>query len=225
MLKVIVKNGAPRSGKGIAAKHMTDLVNNSEEFLTAFHMEFKDELFKVAANTLGISVEDFLHGYDKTVGELYEDDEIGLNFALMDEGVTEESWVKDCPWYQVNDTVMSKRQWFIHMSENVIKPSFGASAFGDMFVNSMPEEGLVFCSDSGFPEELQPVIDHVGVENVLVVRIHRDGCTYEGDSRSMLTEDMFEENSCPAFTDVYNNGSEEQFKAMITFKIGAWLNE
>lgn len=108
------------------------------------------------------------------------------------------------------------------MSENVIKPSFGKDAFGKAFVNSLPEEGIVFVSDSGFPEELQPVIDHVGSDNVLVVRIQREGCSFEGDSRDYLTPEMFEDKV--QFYQVMNNGTEKEFLESVEELVEMWLN-
>lgn len=221
-LEVVVYNSAPRCGKGVAASHMKNLVNIQEGNLAAFHMEFKDELFKLTANFLGLTVEDFLDGYDQTVGEYFALDTGGLHYALMEQDITEDSWVKDLPMYEFPDGVFrSKRESLIFVSEKVVKPSLGDTAFGKALVSQLPENGIVFISDSGFPEELQPVIDHVGADNVLVVRIHRSGCTFEGDSRDYLTADMFEDNIM--IRDVYNNGTLEEFKSEVESLVGLWL--
>ncbi len=221
-LKVVVFNGPPRCGKGIATKHLANLVNQPESFLTGHIREFKDELFKIAANTLGLSVAEFKKGYDQTLVEFYGEDSIELKYAVMDIDGDENSWVKDHPWYDVEGKVYSKREWLIHISENVVKPAFGEEAFGNAMVSSLPEEGIVFVSDSGFASELQPVIDHVGAENVLVVRIQRDGCSFDNDSRDYLTPEMF--NSKVEFFQVVNNVTEEKFLVEVENVVGVWLN-
>ncbi|CAM0062137.1 deoxynucleoside monophosphate kinase [Vibrio phage K406] len=223
-LKVCVFNSPPRGGKGVAASHMKQVINNQEGNLSDFHMEFKDELFKLTANFLGITVDEFLDGYDEKVVDFFNSGSIGMNYAFMEDGITEDSWLKDLPMYEFPDGVRrSKREALIYVSENVIKPSFGEDAFGKALVAQLPENGIVFVSDSGFPEELQPVIDHVGVENVLVVRIQREGCTFEGDSRSYLDPDMFEQDV--KFLQILNNGTEDEFKSEVEEGVGAWMNE
>ncbi|WNO47323.1 hypothetical protein [Vibrio phage vB_VibM_10AMN] len=211
MLKVAVFNGPPRSGKGVAASHMKKLINTVDTNLPAFHMEFKDELFKICANTLSISVEDYQTDYDRQTPDKvwWMKDLVSIS--------TSASMVS--PREQNN---FSQRDFLIHMSENVIKPSFGKDAFGKAFVNSLPEEGIVFVSDSGFPEELQPVIDHVGAENVLVIRIQRNGCSFEGDSRDYLTPEMF--NDKVQFYQITNNGTEMEFLEGVEELVGMWLN-
>lgn len=211
MLKVVVFNGPPRSGKGVAASHMKKLINTVDTNLPTFHMEFKDELFKICANTLGISVEDYQTDYDRQTPDKVW-------------------WMKDLVSISTSASMVSPREqnnysqrdFLIHMSENVIKPSFGKDAFGKAFVNSLPEEGIVFVSDSGFPEELQPVIDHVGAENVLVIRIQREGCSFEGDSRDYLTPEMFDDKV--KFYQIVNNGTEEEFLEGVEEFVEIWLN-
>lgn len=217
-LKVVVFNSPPRGGKGVGASHMKDVINGQEGNLAAFHMEFKDELFKIAANVVGISVETLLQGYDLQVRDVNDSDQ---SWARRFSEVSMDTWWKDVPLYDIEQELLSTRKLLIHMSENVIKPSFGSDAFGKALVSQLPENGIVFISDSGFPEELQPVIDHVGADNLLVVRIHRDGCTFEGDSREYLTAEMFEDNI--KIRDIYNNGSLDVFKDEVEALVGLWL--
>lgn len=210
MLKVIVFNAPPRAGKEVAAKAVMKVINTEDSNLVAYHKEFKDELFKVAANTLGISVEEFIQGYDKRAPEV-----LGWYPSV--------EWYKDYKSITVRDNKFSQREWLIHISENVIKPSFGKDVFGKMFVNSLPQEGIIAVSDGGFPEEIQPVIDHVGAENITIVRIHREGCDFSNDSRDYLTQDMFD--STIRIIDVENNGTIDKFETDVVHIIGGILNE
>lgn len=214
MLKVVVFNGPARSGKDSASSYMCKNTENG------YHKAFKDELFKICANTLNVSVDTFKNGYDETLGEFYN--RKGKELLPYEDP---NMWYKDYTGnisQRIRGKQYSKREFLIHMSENVIKPSFGKDAFGKAFVNSLPEEGIVFVSDSGFPEELQPVIDHVGAENVLVIRIQRNGCSFEGDSRDYLTPEMF--NDKVQFYQITNNGTEMEFLEGVEELVGMWLN-
>lgn len=204
-LKVVVFNAPARSGKDLAADYMVSVVENG------YKRQFKDKLIELTANFLNISVEDFLEGYDKKTTEVNP-----YGFFIGD---TPE-WYKDVPLYYVKspdkDTyIYSKRQALIHVSENVIKPIFGEASFGDALVKSLPEEGIVFIPDSGFMEELIPVIDHVGAGNILVIKIEREGCTFEGDSR-----DYLDTNDLPCNVSwITNNGTVEEFLQEVEYMV------
>ena len=219
MLKLVVFNAPARAGKNIAADHMCKVINTIDNNFVAHHRAFKDELIKVCANTLGVSTEGFMEGYSETLGEFAKRKGRKL-YSYEDEN----SWYKDYTGtilQRIRGNQYSKREFLIHMSENVIKPSFGKDAFGKAFVSSLPEEGVVFVSDSGFPEELKPVIDHVGADNILIIRIQRNGCSFEGDSRDYLTPEMFEQNI--KFFQVVNNVSEEEFLTEVESITRVWL--
>lgn len=96
---------------------------------------------------------------------------------------------------------MSQREALIHVSEHVGKPFFGLDVWGKAVASTMPvdEESIYVLTDSGFKEEAQVLIDKFGAENVHVVRIKREGYTFEGDSRDYLEPSMFD--SRVRFTD------------------------
>lgn len=84
---------------------------------------------------------------------------------------------------------MSWRQAYIHYSEKVIKPLHGDGWFGDQLVRASIETGadIVLVPDSGFRSEAERVIAAAGAKNVLLIRLHRDGCQYdETDSRGYV---------------------------------------
>jgi hypothetical protein len=88
---------------------------------------------------------------------------------------------------------MSPRQFYIHVSENIIKPMFGQDYFGRLFLRTMWRRyqlgfRLIAVTDSGFSPEAQPAINHVGASNCLLFRIHADqrGASFNGDSRSYI---------------------------------------
>lgn len=101
----------------------------------------------------------------------------------------------------------SPREALIHVSENVIKPSFGADAFGRVAAAALTPSGLNVISDGGFVHELAPVVAAVGQDNVLVIRLHRDGCDFSRDSRAYLPDRAL---GCRVL-DLDNDGSVETF--------------
>ena len=93
---------------------------------------------------------------------------------------------------KVHDALgMSPRNWLIEVGENFIKPYFGKGVFGEreaarcQLAIQEGETSFVY-SDGGFPEELEAMAKVLGEENILLVRLRRDGFTFEGDSRSYL---------------------------------------
>lgn len=91
--------------------------------------------------------------------------------------------LKEEPWEVTGDT---PRWMLIETSEKYIKPTKGPSFFGDSVVERVKQMGYehIVLSDSGFPEETQPLIDHF--DRVVICRLHREGYTFDGDSRNYL---------------------------------------
>lgn len=107
---------------------------------------------------------------------------------------------------------LSCRQFFIKISEEWVKPIFGKSYFGDKMVERLDNniQNGVVVSDGGFSEELAPLIKAFGKNNVIVVRIYRNGYTFEGDSRTYLHSAMFEAGKEPIFLDVHNKADNAE---------------
>lgn len=79
----------------------------------------------------------------------------------------------------------SPRQFMIWISEDVIKPLFGKRHFGNLAAEKLEKERrtAVF-SDGGFPDEVEALVE-AGFK-VKLIRLHRDGFTFEGDSRDYI---------------------------------------
>ena len=150
------------------------------EKYNAQHLRFKDGLYKVAAMVAGISVEH-------------------MKFLATERNT------KEIPshYFRVNGEFVSPRQWLIHVSENVVKWLLGKDFFGKQLAQSITSE-LVVISDSGFESEIVPLLQ--AGHYICVIRIERDGYTFEGDSRNYLpTSPLYH-----TFL-VKNNGTLEQF--------------
>jgi len=161
MGKVVVFNGPPSSGKDSLAEYL-----RGATLVQA--MEFKRHLIEI---------------------------------ALMLSGVARDDWEW---WYQSDKekprpelSGHSCRSFLIMVSEDMVKPNMGRDYFGRAAVRYLKENevGLDSCgfcfTDSGFAEELQCVVAHVGAENVIVIQLHRQGTSFEGDSRDYLDRNAF----------------------------------
>jgi len=112
---------------------------------------------------------------------------------------------------------LSPRQALIHVSEEIIKKSFSRDYFGEAAAGDLTEGVNVF-SDGGFVEEVRPIISKVGVKNVLIIRIHRTGHTFQGDSRKYLPDGFG-----PLVIDVENNGTLEEYFKTLEYEVGRWM--
>lgn len=84
----------------------------------------------------------------------------------------------------------SPRQFLIYVSEEITKPHFGKEFFGKKSAESISvgdfERGVVF-TDSGFVEEVLPLIKEFGGRSVYVIQFSGQGSNnFEGDSREFI---------------------------------------
>ena len=82
----------------------------------------------------------------------------------------------------------SLRQAMIYISELVMRPRFGKNYFGVARAKAIQEGEIAVDSSTGFVDELPPLIARLGQENILLIRVHREGATFEGDSRSYIPD-------------------------------------
>jgi len=120
--------------------------------------QFKNPLFTIASTLLGMTLEGFLLKY------------------------------QDRRWKESKHLLLgiSIRELLIKISEEWTKPLLGNRAFGVLAAERMQHNTNYIFSDSGFIEELDPIVEKFGAENIIVVRIMREGCSYNGDSRGYL---------------------------------------
>lgn len=154
---IIILNGPPHCGKDTLA----NILQSEYDFI---HHSMKSSLIKAAAGVAGISE-----------GKLH---------CLLNNRDT-----KEVP--QADLAGLSPRKLLIHTSEVVVKPLFGKQVFGEREAKKCKQaisEGhcSIVYSDGGFKEELEAMAQELGEENILLVRLRRDGFTFEGDSRSYL---------------------------------------
>lgn len=79
---------------------------------------------------------------------------------------------------------LSPRGFFIHISEVFVKPLLGTSQFGKLAAWGGLAYKTVF-PDGGFPAEVN---EFAGDKRTLLVRLHREGYSFEGDSRDYIED-------------------------------------
>jgi hypothetical protein len=110
-----------------------------------------------------------------------------MSFMFQAYGINMRTVAKDEPHPALNGR--TPRQVAIRYSEGFCKPLWGVRYFGDAAVRELKSlaamgQKLVIFTDSGFLDESIPVAEHLGVGNVLQVRLSRPGYNYQNDSRS-----------------------------------------
>lgn len=109
-----------------------------------------------------------------------------VDYMLFSHGIDMEKCEKDAP----HPSLFGKtpREVAIAYSERMCKPVFGLHYFGIKAVDRLRarnrRDQIVIFTDSGFAIEAVPLVQEIGAQNVLQVRVSRPGRTFEGDSRS-----------------------------------------
>lgn len=189
---IVLFNSPPGGGKDESARYL-------ESQSWGVQKEFKEKLFEIALAVSGLEEE-----YWWTIYTAPRDSKLN----------------KETPLHQLGG--LSQRQLLVKISEEWIKPVFGERYFGECAVSSIlhtyrflhPSQNIFF-SDSGFLPEARVLQEEFGKENVMLVRLYRDGCNYDGDSRQYLQPEDFE-----LTIDLYNNGSlESLYSSLDTFVV------
>lgn len=160
--KIVFFNGPPSSGKDTFAGWVVEYANKCG--ISASHHRVKEQLIELTC---------LIYNVDRSV---------------WDECYTTEGKEIRRDWLMGR----SQREALIHTSETVFKPNYGERYFGDCALKRVINDKwatLIAFSDGGFVSEIESVADHYGTENVAIVRLHRDGFTFDGDSRSYLSFD------------------------------------
>lgn len=156
MTKIIVFNGPPNCGKDEAVSYL-------KRQFGVHNFSFKTELFRLTQTLFCVTEAQWNSWYTREGKELPRQELGG----------------KSC------------RQALIYVSEMVVKPSFGKDWFGKVEAHKLSlidqdRKMVAACSDGGFNSEIKPLVDTFGADNVHIIRVHRAGCSFAGDSRSWI---------------------------------------
>lgn len=159
MKKVIILNGPPGCGKDTLATH---ILHHYSRFPACIDIAtVKAGLFEEVYEHFGI--------YTQEQKEIIQ--EAASSRVLKEE-----------PHFLLSG--MSPRQALIHVSEDICKPMYGNSYFGELAaqrIHDLYSEVVIF-SDGGFIEEVSALAEE---NEVYVIGLHGRG-DFEGDSRSYL---------------------------------------
>ena len=154
----VILNGPPRCGKDTIA-------NKIVEGGAFVKHQFKDALYEHTAKHFEVDLDKFIH--------FASDRELKDSKSLAGLG---------------NRT---PREALIHVSEEVYKPRYGTDYFGKAEAARVSEHKgrvggtlNVIYPDGGFESEVPPIESEFDL--VIIVRLHRDGFDFKGDSRNYL---------------------------------------
>ena len=117
--------------------------------------------------------------------------------------------IKDAP-----QELLCGRTWrdeYIYHAERVIKPKAGREWFAKQFIKMAQQTraDIVIAPDLGFQEELIEATRTVGVTNLQVIRLHREGCCFKDDSREYI------HNRSVHSADVTNNSTVSDLRTAL----------
>jgi hypothetical protein len=194
MRKIVFLNGPKNSGKTAAARFLKDhFIGAFDKFGPTSTMQLSTPLKKAMQELLGLQ-----HSIE--------------HMASKVEGL------KDTPNAHFLDRI--PRQELISLSEDWLKPRFGDDVLGKIAAKQIPKMvgQLIVIDGVGFSSELIPLVEAVGGPfNCLLIQFMRDGCTFEGDSRSYI------ETHAITTVQLDNRHDYTFFKDQIIHVVNNWL--
>ncbi len=190
--KIILLNGPPSSGKDTAAKHIRKLLTNDGERVALDRMSLP--IKRAFAATMGLPI---------------------------DEDGCVQPWEsqKEIP---IPDFGISYRQWQIDFSEDFLKP-YNATIFPVLLARRIERRfsrgiaNLMVIPDAGFQIEIETLYSIFPPADILLIRCHRPGFTFQGDSRHYVR--------APKGTAVFDpiNELQAEYLGQIEAGVKCWL--
>jgi len=165
--KVIIFNGPPMSGKDLFTDYLESYISKNSNTIIE-KVSFKQKIINFVLDYYQIDINEWENRYNNRK-------------------------LKEAKWDKLNG--LSQREALIDMSERKIKPILGKDFFGKCVANSIDKHPLIdkyyISSDGGFREEIQPIINKIGEDNIIIFRLHRKGYDFSGDSRGLIKDEWF----------------------------------
>lgn len=156
------------------------------------HLSFKEQLFIETCKYFNVSLSWFMQGYENRS-------------------------IKEKKSKKLNG--LSRREAMIYTSEEYIKPNFGKDYFGVKLSEKIDATSKYCVSDGGFVEELVPIINRIGAENMVLVQLTRDGCDFSSDSRKYFNSDLLEEFILGKSTHIKNQHVLKDYFPIRTYRV------
>lgn len=152
-------------------------------------------------------------------------------------GGTLDPYGNNYPWESYKDEPNSLlngktyRNWQQDFSEALMKPHYGRDIFARLLVSRHEHRAhdrnySVLIPDTGFLHEVVTLRSHFPTASILLMRIERDGFTFEGDTRSYIdpAHDLLIEAGGVSFDVIRNReGEKEAFETEIESRIRSFL--
>lgn len=225
MSKIILFNSPKNVGKSEAIKYL------KSKGINLISAECKEPLHQLTMTLFGVIPERYWEIYNTR--ELKEVPLPEFSMTLPHNEVCKLSeivgrWVAKAGFGSYKYSELTVREAMIYVSEVTIKPRWGQDWFGQERVRSMklkqsyvPAGEVLFTDDScAFVDELPPLIEYLGQENILLIRIHREGFTFDGDSRSYIPDGVITNT-----VDINNNGTEQEYFNEVEKVVKGFLDE
>lgn len=173
---VVLLNGPVNSGKDYIAEALIAALGGVKQ-------EFKEALYEATAQAFGVDLDWFKGQAKGRITKEQASPELWMN---REEAVKLYEYLgKELP-SDAEIFLASPREALIYTSEIIYKPLHGPDYFGIKASEKM-QKGYNYVADSGFKEEALVQADKFGKDNVLLVRIYRDGCEFSSnDSRGYI---------------------------------------
>lgn len=179
MKYVALLNGPLGSGKDFIADKVIERIGGTKQ-------QFKEELYRHTADLFGVT----LTWLKSVATDRVQKEQANGSLMLDLEEFNKLNKLLERPEWDLKlfpaTVAVSPRDALIYTSEIVYKPKHGKAYFGQCTARAMVE-GVNYVADSGFYEEALTQVETFGAENVILFRIHRDGCEFDSrDSRNYI---------------------------------------
>lgn len=236
--KFVLMNGPGSIGKDFAIRYF----NNSQRKLTKETLvskECKGHLHKLTQEFFLVDVETYFRYYEdrslkETPTEMYRVSLDNENIRKLLEVLPSFDMYKskrfiaiECAFTKKTHINLSPREAMIFVSEIIVKPVLGKDYFGYARVKGLVDgytyydaSCAAFENDYGniVCTEVEPLIEEIGQENILLIKVYRQGFTFEGDSRRYVPDGVIDNT-----IKIFNDGLEEDFYKKVSKHIEAFI--
>ena len=216
--KAILFNSPKQLGKTCAMNYLTDELLGRHYYK---YLSCKTPLHNAVMAFFNIDPDTYFNIYESSQGKETPSKYFKVKLRWADfyelSNLSGTIYVESKPLFNESRYVLllSLRQAMIYISEMVMKPALGEDVFGRYRADMIEDNYDVIIDDSTAAfdvdgtikaDELPPLIDKLGQENILLLRLHRDGFTFNNDSRCYVPDNVIDNTK-----DLYNNSDEESF--------------
>lgn len=188
--RAILLNGPPGSGKDLSAVIIRNFLlgkfSTKKDFFRPELIKFADPL-KAATHQL-LCIPHGCEYYEKEFGNEWKNKE------------------------QIEFFNKTPRSEYIALSEEYAKKRHGDDVFGKLAARriqlSKAANTFIF-SDGGFPEEAEPIINYLGIDNVGLIELSRNDCSFDGDSRNYISSNLLPRYPKLKYMKIDNSGTQQ----------------